>query len=68
METTKIVSPYLRVFEDPIEDNSITRFEYLEYLPRDSNNMDRDDRHIIETVDKNVWLLPHKGLIKVLEK
>ena len=48
MDTEKIVSPYLRIFDNPIEDDSISRFEYIEYLPRDSSNMNKDGDHIIE--------------------
>ena len=65
METTKVVSPYWRVFESPDEDDSITEFEYIEYLPNDSSNMDKDGDHTIETRDLDKYLLPHKAVLEV---
>ena len=55
METNKVVSPYLRVFEPPDEVDSITEFEYIEYLPNDSSNMNKDGYHQIETRDLDVY-------------
>ena len=65
METNKVVSPYLRVFEPPDEDDSITEFEYIEYLPNDSSNMDKEGYHNIETRDLDEYLLPHKAVLEV---
>ena len=65
METNKVVSPYLRVFEPPDEDDSITEFEYVEYLPNDSSNMDKEGDHTIKTRDLDVYLLPHKAVLEV---
>ena len=64
----KIKSPYLDLFEDPIVDDSIKRLEYIEYLPRDSANMDRDGRHVLETRDLDIFLLPHKAFLEVRGK
>ena len=68
MSTNSIVSPYLRLFDDNVEDRSISKFEYIEYLPRDSSNMDKDGDHIIQTDDENVYLLPHKAYLEVRGK
>ena len=46
---TELTNPYLQIKETNLVDNSITEFEYVEYLPRDSNNMNKDGQHIIET-------------------
>ena len=64
----KIKSPYLDLFEDFTVDDSIKRLEYIEYLPRDSANMDRDGRHVLETRDLDIFLLPHKAFLEVRGK
>ena len=38
---TELTNPYLQIKETNLVDNSITEFEYVEYLPRDSNNMNK---------------------------
>ena len=53
---TEVTSSYLQIEETNLVDNSITEFEYVEYLPRDSNNMNKDGQHIIETKDEDVFL------------
>ena len=65
MATNKVVSPYLQVFEPPDEDDSITEFEYVEYLPNDSSYMDKAGSHLIETRDLDEYLLPHKAVLEV---
>ena len=68
MNTRKIVSPYLEIFERPIEDDSIESFEYIEYLPVNSNNMDKSGDHTIYVKDDNIYLLPHKAYVEVRGK
>ena len=65
IKTYKIVSPYFQVFEDPIEDDSITEFECIEYLPNDSSNMNKLGKHKIETQDLDKYLLPHKAMLEI---
>jgi len=55
----EVTSPYLQNNEKNLIDNSITEFEYVEYLPKDSNNMNKDGQHIIRTKDEDVFLLQH---------
>ena len=62
---TEVISPFFDLDENNVVDNSITEFEYLEYLPRDSNNMNKASQHIIETRDEDVYLLPHKAFLEV---
>ena len=62
---SKVVSQHLQVFDEPIVDDSTTEFEYIEYLPRDSNNMNKDGQYIIETIDSDQYLLPHKAVLEV---
>ena len=62
---SKVVSQHLQVFDEPIVDDSTTEFEYIEYLPRDSNNMNKDGQHIIETIDSDQYLPPHKAVLEV---
>ena len=64
METSKVISPYFQVFEDPIDDDSITEFEYIEYLPNNSSNMNKLGEHKIETRDLDKYLLPHKVMLE----
>ena len=64
----EVTSPYLQIKESNLIDNSITEFEYVEYLPRDSNNMNKDGQHIIETKDEDVFLLPHKAYLEIRGK
>jgi len=47
--------------------NTITKFEYVEYLPRDLNNMNNDGQHTIETKDENVFLLL-KAVLEISRK
>ena len=65
MSNKQVTSPYLQISEENLEDNSIQEFEYIEYLPRDSNNMNKDGQHIIETKDEDVFLLPHKAFLEI---
>ena len=65
MATNKVVSPYVRVFDPPDEDDSITEFEYVEYLPNDSSNMDKAGSHLIETRDLDEYLLLHQAKLEV---
>ena len=65
---TQVTNPYLQINESDLIDNSITEFEYVEYLPRDSNNMNKNGQHIFETKDEDVFLLPHKAFIEIREK
>ena len=65
---TELTNPYLQIKETNLVDNSITEFEYVEYLPRDSNNMNKDGQHIIETKDEDVFLLPHKAYLEIRGK
>ena len=64
----EVTSPYLQINESNLVDNSITEFEYVEYLPRDSNNMNKEGQHIFETKDEDVFLLPHKAFLEVRGK
>ena len=57
-------SPHFDLFTDPPKDESTTEYEYIEYLPRNSNDMNKD-QHIIETKDLDEYLLPHKALLEV---
>ncbi len=50
METTKIASPYFQVFESSIEDDSITKFEYI-FTAMPVICMDKDGEHKIESRD-----------------
>ena len=68
MNTQQIVSPYLGIFERPLEDDSIESFEYFEYLPRDSSNMNKSGDHIIDVNDENIYQLPHKAYLEVRGK
>ena len=65
---TELTNPYLQIKETNLVDNSITEFEYVEYHPRDSNNMNKDGQHIIETKDEDVILLPHKAYLEIRGK
>ena len=58
----------MKINESNLIDNSITEFEYVEYLPRDSNNMNKDGQHIFETKDEDVFLLPHKAFLEIRGK
>ena len=65
---TQVTNPYLKINESDLIDNLITEFEYVEYLPRDSNNMNKNGQHIFETKDEDVFLLPHKAFIEIRGK
>ena len=65
---TQVTNPYFQINESNLIDNSITEFEYIEYLPRDSNNMNKDVQHIFETKDEDVFLLPHKAFLETRGK
>ena len=58
----------LQVFEDPIEDNSITEFKYVEYLPKDSSNINKLKEHKIETQDLDKYLFPRKAMLELSGK
>ncbi|DAC81746.1 TPA_asm: hexon [Trichoplax MELD virus] len=60
---SELVSQYLRIDEPNHADNSIVEFEYIEYLPRDTD-MDKGS-YLIETRDEDVYLLPHKAVIEI---
>ena len=64
----EVISPYFQISEKNLVDNSTQEFEYIEYLPRDSNNMNKDGQHIIETRDEDVYLLPHKAFLEIRGK
>mgnify|MGYP001792535498 CR=1 FL=1 len=49
-------------------DNKISQFEYIEYLPCDSNNINKQGEQIIETKDEVVYLLLHKAFLEVKGK
>ena len=53
---TQVTNPYLQINESNLMDNSITELQYAKYLPRDSNNMNKDEQHIFETKDEDVFL------------
>ena len=65
---TQVTNPYLQINEIDLIDNSVTEFEYVEYLPRDSNNMNKNGQHIFKTKDEDVFLLPHKAFIGIRGK
>ena len=65
---TELTNPCLQIIETKLVDNSITKFEYVEYLPRDSNNMNKNDQHIIETKDEDFFFLPHKAYLEIKGK
>ena len=65
---TEVTNSYLQIKQANLVDNSINEFEYVEYLPRDSNNMNKDGIHIFETKDEDVFLLPHKAFLEVRGK
>ena len=65
---TQVTNPYLQINESNLIDNSITEFEYVEYSPKDSNNMNKDGQHIFETKDKHVFLLPPKAFLEIRGK
>ena len=65
---TQITNSYLQINESNLIDNSITELEYVEYLPRDSNNMNKDGQHIFENKDEDVFLLPHKAFLEIKGK
>jgi len=64
----EVKSPYLQISEKNLIDNSVTEFEYVEYLPKDSNNMNKDGQHIIKTKDEDVFLLTHKAFLEIRGK
>ena len=61
---TQVTNPYLQINESNLIDNSITEFEYIEYLPRDSNNMNKDGQHIFELVMKTYFFYHIKHFLK----
>ena len=65
---TQVTNPYLQINKSNLIDNSITEFEYVEYLPRDSNNINKDGQHIFETKDEDVFLLLHKAFLEIRGK
>ena len=64
----EITNPYFQITEKNLVDNSTQEYEFIEYLPRDSNNMNKDGQHIIETRDEDVYLLPHKAYLEIRGK
>ena len=65
---TQVTNPYLQINESNFIDNSITEFEFVVYLPIDSNNMNKDGQHIFETKGEDVFLLPHKAFLEIRGK
>ena len=65
---TEVISPYFDLNDSNVIDNSISKFEYIEYLPRDSNDMNKDGQRVLETKDEDVYLLPHKAFIEIRGK
>ena len=61
---SKIISQYLQIFQEPIIDDSMTEFEYVEYVTRDSD-INKDGQRILETQDLDQYLLPHKSYLEV---
>lgn len=61
-----ITDPAFEIFEKPTRDDSVTEFEYVEYLPRDTNTLNNDGQLIsIETKDLDEYLLPHKAVLEI---
>jgi len=58
----------LQISESDLIDNSITEFEYVKYLPRYSNNINKNGQHIIETKNEDVIFLPHKEFSEIRGK
>src|SRR5664279_2810915 len=58
------VSPFLQLFEESMTDDSITDFEYVEYVTRDAD-VNKDGQRIIETQDLDQYLLPHKAVLEI---
>ena len=46
-----LTDPYFDIFGQVQREDSTTEFEYIEYLPRDSNNVNKNGQHVIETKD-----------------
>ena len=65
---TQVTNPYLQINKSNLINNLITEFDYVEYLPRDSNNMNKDGQHIFETKDEDVFLLLQKAFLEIREK
>src|SRR5664279_1747098 len=61
---SQYISPFLQLFEEPMTDDSITDFEYVEYVTRDSD-VNKDGQRIIETQDLDQYLLPHKAVLEI---
>jgi len=64
----EVTSSYLQISENILIDNSITEFEYVEYLPKDLNNMNKDGQHMIKTKDEDMFLLPYKAFLEIRGK
>src|SRR5882757_1352746 len=60
-----MISQYLQLIEEPVIDDSMTRFEYTEYQDRDSNNINKQGQRVLETKDMDAYLLPHKAFLEV---
>ena len=59
-----IISQYLELFEEPVIDDSMTEFEYVEYVTRDAD-VNKGGQRIVETQDLDQYLLPHKSYLEV---
>ena len=51
-------------FEYLIKDDSITEFEYIEYIPNDSSNVNKLGEQKIKTCDLDEYLLPLKAMVE----
>ncbi len=58
----EIESPYLNIFEPPIENNSVESYEYVECLEVNVKVKDKN-KYKIPVNDLNVWIHPHNSYI-----
>ena len=62
MDFKEVINPTLEIFEQPIIDNSVSEYEYIEYEQRDTEmNKPAGGKYNIETKDLDEFLLPHKA-------
>jgi len=59
------VKNYLDFAEIPDKDDSVTEFEYVEYLDENSNEPNTAGVRTFNTRDEDVFLLPHKAMLEV---
>ena len=59
------VKNYLDFAEIPDKDDSVTEFEYVEYLDENSNEPNKAGVRTFNTRDEDVFLLPHKAMLEV---